>query len=471
MAAFLQQLLFSIPEAILVILLGLSILGLKPTLKQVLIIGFIQGVLGAYVSLLPWPFGIHTVIYLFSSSFLIFLVMGIQYKFSLLSILLGLSIGIGIEVTSLPILITLTGFSISEILADFWLKLAFYLPKVITMVLVMFLIRHFNVNLAGYYNLTIRLEPEKIRGYLRHKNKYFLLVFIFLAQNFVIALFFFSKYLHDSIISKTVANSFLSMGLILLVLIVVGIITTRRVIMSIQKELERNIQLEAIRDMNNFSSSLRAQCDGFSNDLNVVSGLLEIQAFQEAKEYINTSMDEIATTLELVKTENPGLTALLLTKTGVAEANRINLQIFVLDSFKDLPMESKDINTILGNLIDNALEAVSELQEQRRVERVEVVLFQDLEDYVFQVRNFGSTSKPELTERIFEPMFSTKGEGRGMGLYHVKQLVQKYNGQIGLTCDIGYTCFKITLPKKTTLEVEGDGHWQKYRRGISPLSL
>ncbi|WP_200800695.1 ATP-binding protein [Carboxydothermus pertinax] len=54
-----------------------------------------------------------------------------------------------------------------------------------------------------------------------------------------------------------------------------------------------------------------------------------------------------------------------------------------------------------------------------------------------------------MIEKIFEPGFSTKGEGRGMGLYSVKKLVKKYNGNIQVKSDANWTIFTVRIPDKS----------------------
>ena len=221
----------------------------------------------------------------------------------------------------------------------------------------------------------------------------------------------------------------------------------KRVISLIQNEIENQIQLDSLRHVEELLQTIRGQRHNFSHNLQTIYGLLEVEAFQEAQEYIRGNMSEIAATSELIKTDNLGITALLQTKTGLAEAKQINLIININTSLRNLPLETRDANMILGNLIDNAVEAADEMPPQQR--NVEVILSQDIEGYVFDVRNCGPPIEPELIEQIFDYGFSTRNEGRGMGLYSVKKLIQKYNGKIQVTSDSSCTCFKVSIPHKS----------------------
>jgi two-component system sensor histidine kinase AgrC len=220
----------------------------------------------------------------------------------------------------------------------------------------------------------------------------------------------------------------------------------KRIVALIENKITAKTQTETIRHLKELLYTIRAQRHNFSHELQVVYGLLEVNAFEEAKNYIKNSMSEIAATSELVKTDNIEITALLYAKTGLAEARKIELQIEVKTSFKQPPFESRDINLILGNLIDNALEASLELLPGQR--KVVVIFSQNNQGYLLEVRNNGSLIPTELMEQIFEPEFSTKGKGHGMGLYTVKKIVQKYHGTIQVSSDSCDTCFKILIPHK-----------------------
>ncbi|MFZ5639686.1 MAG: sensor histidine kinase, partial [Bacillota bacterium] len=279
-------------------------------------------------------------------------------------------------------------------------------------------------------------------------SKSFPLICLFLIQNFLIALFYWISYarVNDPYISDTLTPVPFPISLIIPLLLVAAVIMIKRVLRLIQNEIETKTQLNSLRHVEELLHTIRAQRHNFSHELQVVYGLLEVEAFQEAREYIRGSMAEIAATSEIIKTDNLGITALLQTKTGLAEAGKIKFNIEVKTSLQDLPLESRDASIIIGNLIDNALDAVKGLIPEQR--RVDIVLARDLAGYVIDVKNCGPAIKPELIEKIFAPEFSTKGEGRGMGLYSVKNLVEKYKGEIRVSSEPGCTCFRVLIPHR-----------------------
>ena len=111
-----------------------------------------------------------------------------------------------------------------------------------------------------------------------------------------------------------------------------------------------------------------------------------------------------------------------------------------------LPIEQRDAVTILGNLVDNALDAVSE-----RAERVVVVELQgSAAGLTVRVSDSGAGVPAGLDELVFRRGWSTKTSdgpvGRGLGLALVVQAVRKYDGHIGVTTsELGGASFLVEI--------------------------
>ena len=101
-----------------------------------------------------------------------------------------------------------------------------------------------------------------------------------------------------------------------------------------------------------------------------------------------------------------------------------------------------ELNQIWGNLIDNALDAVSEKG------KVDVIAERDTRRVVVRIVDDGPGIPAEIRERIFDPFFTTKpaGQGTGLGLDIVRRLVQHNDGAIEVDSKPGRTEFRVTLP-------------------------
>jgi sensor histidine kinase regulating citrate/malate metabolism len=143
---------------------------------------------------------------------------------------------------------------------------------------------------------------------------------------------------------------------------------------------------------------------------------------------------------------DPVVSALLLGKSAQAVERGIRLRIDDDTDVTDLPVEQRDAVTILGNLLDNALEAVSETPDREVV----VWLRASTDAMHLRVSDSGTGLPPDLAEQVFQRGWSTKPSdgpvGRGLGLALVVQAVRKYDGHIEVgASDLGGAVFDVRI--------------------------
>ncbi|GIP40226.1 sensor histidine kinase [Paenibacillus sp. J31TS4] len=209
---------------------------------------------------------------------------------------------------------------------------------------------------------------------------------------------------------------------------------------------------EELAQVKLYAGGLRAQTHEYSNKLYTISGLIQLGLYQEALEVITHETDVHQNFIRFIMEEIPSrlIGGLLVGKFNRANELRVELVVDPDSTFRDIPAAINRFHlvTILGNLIDNAMDAVLEQEEgQRRV----TVLLTDLgEDLIMEVEDTGKGIPDEVAERIFETGFSTKnGESRGVGLALVRQAVDQLGGYITFARgEQGGTVFTAVVPKQ-----------------------
>lgn len=113
-------------------------------------------------------------------------------------------------------------------------------------------------------------------------------------------------------------------------------------------------------------------------------------------------------------------------------------------SRNDISLLSGDLVTIIGNLLDNAMDSMN--QNTNLPKELSVGIFTEPHAMLISVDDTGTGISPENQKLIFENGFSTKGIGRGTGLFVVNNLIKKYGGSISVESepDAG-TSFTVTL--------------------------
>ncbi|GAA4721762.1 ATP-binding protein [Brevibacillus fulvus] len=208
-------------------------------------------------------------------------------------------------------------------------------------------------------------------------------------------------------------------------------------------------ELSRIKD---YADALRAQTHEYSNKLYLISGLLQLESYQEAIDFISTETDLHLNHTRFIMREvpDPIIAGLLIGKLNQAQELGVKLELDEESSFRQIPaaIDRRQLVTIMGNLIDNAMEAV--LAPGAHARHVKVLLMDIGEDLLIEVEDRGAGIPPEHAEAIFQTGFSTKAEGtRGYGLALVKQAVDHLGGYITFSDHpLGGTMFTVSLPKQ-----------------------
>jgi signal transduction histidine kinase len=114
-----------------------------------------------------------------------------------------------------------------------------------------------------------------------------------------------------------------------------------------------------------------------------------------------------------------------------------------------IEIDAERVRRVVINLIENAAQALGELPADGGERRITVQTSADDDGVAIRVADTGPGIPPENLTRIFEPLFSTKSFGTGLGLATVKQIVGQHGGTIGVDSTVGQgTCFTIRLPRE-----------------------
>ncbi|MDE6593633.1 MAG: sensor histidine kinase [Oscillospiraceae bacterium] len=194
--------------------------------------------------------------------------------------------------------------------------------------------------------------------------------------------------------------------------------------------------------------SMRANNHDFNNKLHVILGLIQMGNTKEAIEYIGSYTSTHRRVMQnIIKNiEDPTVAALLIGKWQ--RAGELGIDFALEKGSKltrsDISVSSGDLVTIIGNLLDNAMDAMNEKEHPPK--ELTVGIFTKPGALVINVDDTGGGIPEENREKIFENGFSTKGEGRGTGLYVVSGLVKRCGGSMEIESEIDVgTSFTVSI--------------------------
>ena len=192
--------------------------------------------------------------------------------------------------------------------------------------------------------------------------------------------------------------------------------------------------------------TLRAQTHEFSNQLHTISGLLQLEEYDEAARVIGDLSRRRAEISDAVtsRIDDPAVAALLIAKASLAAERGIALRLVEGTGLRRLDHDlSADVGTVLGNLVDNAVDATAGAGGTR----VDVRLRLDGGEVLLQVADTGPGVPDDATE-IFRRGYTTKpgdASGRGVGLALVQLVAERRAGSVSVHND-GGAVFTVRLP-------------------------
>ncbi|MGZ0232844.1 sensor histidine kinase [Streptomyces sp. CPS1] len=202
-----------------------------------------------------------------------------------------------------------------------------------------------------------------------------------------------------------------------------------------------------------FTQALRSQAHEAANRLHTMVSLIELGRAEEAVEFATAELElaQALTDQVVAAVSEPVLAALLLGKTSQANEQGVELVVSADSRLDDglLPGElpARDLVTILGNLIDNAVDAARGSARAR----VTVTAYASAAELVLRVTDTGPGVDPGHADLVFQRGFSTKPAGpggRGLGLALVRQAVTRHEGTLTVTgaSPDGGAVFEVRLP-------------------------
>ena len=192
---------------------------------------------------------------------------------------------------------------------------------------------------------------------------------------------------------------------------------------------------------------LKANEHEYKNHLNTIWSIAQVTNQEEIKEklqeYISNIVDDTEEFSMLLNVENTIIKAVLYNKGQRAEKLGVKYTYNVKSNLKNISLDNSELTVILSNLLNNAIEATSMIKKKE----LEVFIDEDNKYYSINVKNRTEGVKLSDLSNIFKMGYSTKGEGRGYGLYNVKNIVDKYKGKIQISLDDDIVDIKILFYK------------------------
>lgn len=227
---------------------------------------------------------------------------------------------------------------------------------------------------------------------------------------------------------------------------IIGVVT------SLQDLTEVREMAEELTGIKKMASALRSQNHEFMNKLHVISGLIQLEEYEEAVDYIEATSERRSGILEILnnKIRNPHIIAILLAKYNRAAEAQIEFEIDAESNLESMPstIDVDDICSVIGNIIENAIDELVKIENGL----IHVSVIGNEYGLRIKIKNNGPKIDDDIKDIIFEKGVSTKEGSRGYGLNIVKRIIDGLGGSIKLIQEEG-VIWDIYIPEE---------RWQSY---------
>lgn len=219
--------------------------------------------------------------------------------------------------------------------------------------------------------------------------------------------------------------------------IILFIILNFNLFISTAKELNEKHKLQMENNfrpiLEDYIHKLRANEHEYKNHLNAIYSIIQVSDEKEIKSNINKYIGNIKENNHLdnlLYVDNTILKAILYSKMSLAEEKGIDIKYDITSNLEDIDLDDMDLVVLLSNLLNNAIEGAEDTEDPWINVVISEINNKDKKEYIIRVSNsVNDTNKIDLSS-ITNKGTTTKGENRGYGLYNVKKLIKKVNGNI-----------------------------------------
>lgn len=226
---------------------------------------------------------------------------------------------------------------------------------------------------------------------------------------------------------------------IVLISIIITHLITKRVDEKWIFEFQDSVLKKQRDEVENVYNTMRGWRHDYHNHMQTLKAYLSMNQLTEMSEYLDHLEEDLDSIDIAIKTGNTSVNAILSSKVSIAQRNNININCKASVP-PQLKISDVHLCTIIGNLLDNAIESCQKLEVDKRFIRIYIGLFKE-QLYISVTNSTNQTHRKKLTELIT----SKKGE-HGFGLRRIDKIVDQYDGYLNRKNEPGVFATEIMLP-------------------------
>ena len=281
----------------------------------------------------------------------------------------------------------------------------------------------------------MKVRQINLENFIERYNSIFLV-----SINLIIVFLFFKILFLNEFIKEM---EIVEIGVVFLTMIIINMVYFLNLYRT-DKENKKSELKESINPLiQELIDEMKASEHEYKNHLNILYCMIQVckedELRERAKKYIGNVFENKNLLSNLSYIENTILKGVLLSKINQAEKNDIICKYKIDSQLEGISLDDSELTVVLSNLLNNAIESASKSEKKY----IEIFTTYEKGRYIIEIINSISNFTEDMITDISKVRFSTKGTGRGYGLYNINKIVNKYKGKINMS--IKDDMFNITI--------------------------
>ena len=394
----------SLPESLVLYYMIFTLIGKKVSFRTITVLAMATSICSYFIRSLPIDFGVHFILQMLVMIILLIIFCRLYWQTVIIAMLcVGIVFGLT-ESAMLYILAWSFSITLSEIVSDPLLRIVFALPYLLLLSGLTYV-----VSKRKWSILPVKESP---------------LLKLCLVQAFMLVLLISSFYAYSS--GAYPSFTIDTLITVSIVVILISILATVLVALYLVKAVEKEVKLEAdlyhAAEKDKLNMKIKVERHDFYNHITAIYGYMKAKEYDLHQKYIEKRFKHVLYIKSLLDVGSVELSALISVKQEKARESDIAFHWQVNITTKTLPISPEDLIQLLGNLLDNALDAAA--KGSSAMKKVDLEINCNNLGMVLHIANTGNPITPEVREKIFTAGYSTKEHG-GLGLYIVNEIIQR----------------------------------------------
>jgi len=445
---FIPFLAVSFPESLVLYYMVFTLVRKKVSFLFITVLSLLTSLFSFIIRSIPVVFGVHSVLQVILMVVLLIFYSKLPVPAAIVSVILSSAVLGLTEGIFVPIWSRIFSLDLDQIISVPLLRILFTLPHLLFLAFLTHFLSKRQWKLPFISQVKGGGNCETYNGTVKQLLRQTSVLGICLVQALTLILLkiSFDAYISGVYPSFTLDTLVEISSLVLIIAAFATIFIASYLLRSIEREAKLETELRHIKERHKLNLQLQIERHDFYNHLTAIYGYIKSGHYNQAENYIENLYGTVSQISKLLKINPPELSAILSAKHEEAKAEKIEFNWQVSIDSNNLPLSSENLTHLVGNLLDNALEA----SKASCSPKVDLILISNGMGLWLKVSNNGNPIPQNARHNLFNPGFTSKDKSMhsGLGLYIIKQIIDRYNGCLKINTPENYPGveFEIYLP-------------------------